>query len=1148
MKNLLIRLSFVFALLAAGLTAFAQSTVRGTVKDAAGNGVIGASVFVQGTQNGTIVSPDGSYVLSNVKVGDPIEFSCIGYAAQIITWKGGPLNVVLAEDAEMLEGTVVTALGIRRDQKAVGYAVTELKSDQLNPNLINPVSALQGKVAGVEINASDGGMFGRNKILIRGASTLGKNNQPIFVVDGIILDNDVVDPSADWDANNLDYGNQLKNLNPDDFESVSILKGAAATALYGSRGLNGAIIITTKSGRGSKGLGVSVTQTFGFDKVTSGPDFQNIFMDGYMSGYGNYFNAPTRWDAHHAQIWADGTDNVPSLLKIARDILGEMPGLSYGNRFSDYKEIEWYDGNKIPSKAYENNFVDAYNTGFNTNTNITVSGGNEKSSIYASISEKYSTGTLPNNSFNRFSTLLKASHKLNDAIEVEGSVSFTNSEPRNAQPNIGEYFINGQWDRTYDAKYLRDKYKGDHGGLAQSSYGDKWGTIPGRSIWWSIWENETLQKETVIRPNLKLTVQLAPWLKWVTDGSFNYYYTRRESKQPDSGYANSGGGGYYGLSQSSQEQTNLNTNFLFDFQLNEDWQLGGFLRAEYFNNYVFATSAETNGGLVVPNRYFLGNSKNTIRGGGSISGTKTMMSVVAQATASYRDLLFLELTGRNDWTSALVYADGHGNYSYFYPSFSASWLLHETFSLPKSISFWKLRASIAQVGNDTNPYDINSAYDVNNFNNDNSSISRMVVPGTIYDQNLKPERKTSWELGTDYRMFNNRIGLDFTFYKENTRDQIMSVSLPGASGVSRAYINAGNIQNQGIELALNTTPVETRNFAWDLNFTWTKNWSKIVELSDLVASYIKLQGDPDYGNYRIGSVAKVGGTYGILMSDKMPKKDWVEVLDENGEPTGKWQGSKLPVLINYYSNEGTVRYQRNGQVEEVGNSVPDFLGSVNTGIRFKRFQVRASFDARFGGYVASYPSHYGTAYGYLAKSLVGADAEHGGITYTSRWDGATYDDGVIPDAVFLNGTAIPQPDGSSVVVGTDITGKVTPNGVTYREAFEAGAVDPSHQSSYMYRSNSWGQGVINDNWFTKLNYICFRDLSFAWTIPDKWANAIKCQAISLQANAHNLGYLLNTMPNHENPESVRGTAASEFRIRNMQGVTTYFTFTINARF
>ena len=1140
MKNLFIRLSLVFALLAAGLTAYAQTTVRGTVKDAAGNGVIGASVMVQGTQNGAIVNMDGS----GVKTGDVLEVSCIGYAPQTITWTGGPVNVVLAEDAEMLEGTVVTALGIRRDQKALGYAVTEIKSDQLNPNLINPVSALQGKVAGVEINASDGGMFGRNKILIRGASTLGKNNQPIFVVDGIILDNDVVDPSADWDADNLDYGNSLKNLNPDDFESVSILKGAAATALYGSRGLNGAIIITTKSGKGSRGLGVSVTQTFGIDKVTSGPTFQNVFSEGYPSRYGNYFGAESSWDAHRMNVWSDQDPSAISLLKIYRDIAGF--GMSFGARFDAIENMEWVDGKIHPFEPNENNFVDAYNNGFNTNTNITLSGGNERSSIYASLSEKYSTGTLPNNSFNRFSTLLKASHKLNDAIEVESSVTFTNSEPRNAQPNIGQYFIGeGEFDRTYDAKYFRDKYKGDHGGLASSSYGDEWGSVPGRGVWWSIWENETYQKETVVRPNLKITIQLAPWLKWVTDGSYNYYYTRKEQKRPDPGYANSGNDGYYRLDNSTQEQTNLNTNFLFDFNLNEDWQMGGFIRGEYFNNYVESTAAWTDGGLVVPNRYFLNNSKNQVKGSGSVSGTKRILSIAGQLTASYRDLLFLEATGRNDWSSALIYADGHGNHSYFYPSFSASWLLHETFDLPKAISFWKLRASIAQVGNDTDPYTINTAYSISNFKHDSESATNyMTIDGTVYDQDIHPERKTSWEVGTDFRVLNNRLGLDATFYKENTRNQIMKVSLPGASGVSSAFINAGNIQNTGIEIALNTTPIETRNFAWDLNFTWTKNWSKIVELSDLVANYIKLQGDADYGNYRIGSVAKVGGTYGILMSDSAPLRDYT--YDDDGNITG---GSGLPVLYNWQSAWGSTLYRRSGKIEEVGNSVPDFLGSLNTGIRFKRFQIRASFDARFGGYVASYPSHYGTAYGYMATSLEGADAAHGGVTYTSRWDGLTYDDGIIPEGIFPNGTKIPQPNGAPAKeVGVDIIGTTTPNGVTFREAYEQGAVDPCHASAWTYLTTNWNNFVLLDNWFTKLNYIAFRDLSVSYAIPDKWANAVKCQGVTLQANAHNLGYLLNTMPNKENPESVRGTAASEFRIRNLQGVTTYFTFTINARF
>lgn len=1122
----------------AGMTAFAQTTARGVIKGDDGEPLIGASVMIDGTSTGAVTDVNGAFTLPGVRNGQKLKIDCLGYTSQTVVFNGQPINVTLATDATMLDDVVVTALGMKRSTKALGYAMTEIKGEDLNPNLISPISALQGKVAGVEINASDGGMFGHNKILIRGASTLGANNQPIFVVDGVILDNETWDESADWGGNNYDYGNSLKNLNPDDFESVSVLKGAAATALYGSRGLNGAIIITTKSGRGTKGLGVSFTQTIGIDQVTSQPTFQNVFMEGLFSGFGNYTGARSKYDSHDNQVWVEGQEGKTFDLDALVNDIGFY--YSFGNRFDAQEKLKWYDGSIIDSKAFENNFKEAYNLGFNTNTNVTLSGGNDRSSIYASISEKYSTGTLPNNSFNRFSTLIKAAHKLNDSIEVEASMTLANSSPRNAQPNIGEYFIDGTWDRTYNAKYFRDKYKGDHGGLAQEGYGDKWGRIPGRSIWWGIWENSTIQKETVVRPNVKVTVQFTPWLKWVTDGSLNYYYTRRESKGKDSGYANNSGGGSYSLSQNTQEQTNLNTNFIFDFNAGENWRLGGFLRGEYYNNYNFATAASTNGGLIVPLQYYIANSRNTVNGSGSISGTKTMLSAVGQFTAAWREQVFLEVTGRNDWSSALVYADKHGNYSYFYPSFSASWLVHETLDLPKPISFWKLRASIAQVGNDTDPYYINSAYSVTQVKKDGDSAYYMTIPGSVKDFNLKPERKTSWELGTDFRMFNNRVGMDLTYYKENTRDQIMSVTVPSASGVSSALINAGNIQNSGFELALNTIPIETKDFSWDLNFTWTKNWSKIVELSDLVASYIALQGNADYGNYRIGSVAKVGGTYGLLMSDKMPMRDYT--YDEDGNITG---GSGKIVLGNWQSNYGTSFIRRSGKVEEIGNAVPDFLGSANTTIRYKRLSLRASFDARFGGYVASYGSHYGTAYGYLATALRGADKDHGGITYTSRWDGITYDDGVIPDGIILSGTKIPQPSGDPYEV---TSGPTSPNGESYQELIDKNVIDPSHASSWTYFTHSWGQGIVDDTWYKKLNYICFRDLSIAYALPEKAARAIKAQALSLQANAHNLGYILNSMPNKENPESVRGTRAAEFRIRNMQGVTTYYTFTVNVRF
>jgi iron complex outermembrane receptor protein len=276
------------------------------------------------------------------------------------------------------------------------------------------------------------------------------------------------------------------------------------------------------------------------------------------------------------------------------------------------------------------------------------------------------------------------------------------------------------------------------------------------------------------------------------------------------------------------------------------------------------------------------------------------------------------------------------------------------------------------------------------------------------------------------------------------------------------------------------------------------------------------------------------------MSDKAPKKDYT--YDENGNITG---GSGLPILGNFQTSYGSAFIRRNGEVEEVGNSVPDFLGSVNTSIRYKRFFVRASFDARFGGYVASYPSHYGTAYGYTETSLRGADKDHGGVTYTSRWDGITYDDGVIPEGLFPTGTKIAQPSGDPYTV---TSGPTSPNGETYAELYAKNVIDPSHASAWTYLTHSWGNGIIDDTWFTKLNYICFRDLSLGYTVSDRFAHALHAQGLSFQANAHNLCYLLNSMPNKENPESVRGTRASEFRIRNMQGVTTYYTFTINLRF
>ena len=1101
-------------------------TVRGTVTDSNGDPIIGATVKAQGANVGTVTNVNGEFSFK-CPANSQIEVSYIGFTPQTMRATEN-MNIVLSEDAIALNEVVVTALGLKREQKALGYAVTELKGEELNANLINPVQALQGKVAGVEITSSDGGMFGASKILIRGASTLGKNNQPIYVIDGIILDNDIVENDADWGSGAQNYGNELKNLNPDDFETVSVLKGAAATALYGSRGLNGAVVITTKSGKGKKGLGIDFSQTFGFDKVTHQPDLQNEFAESFYSG-----SNPKSSFLQNDLYWlnADGYPSYKVLLDYKEIGTAFGPSFDFIRKNAKDGMMEMYDGKLYTPGAYKNNFKDAYDIGFSTNTNIAVSGGNDRTTFYTSMSYRYNNGTLPNNDFRRLSLLAKASHKITNNVELEASMTFANSKPRNAQPNIGENFVDGTWDRMYDAKYYRDKYKGAHGGLAQTSYGDEYGYVRGRSIWWNIWENESFQKETLVRPNLKLTWNLTPWLKWVTEGNYNYYFVEAQSKVPGSGYNNQGGS--YAISQTRKEQINLNTNLMFDKQFNEDWRMNGFLRYELYNGYQSHIQSKTKGDLIVPNKYFLANGSKGYETSARISQTKTIQSIAAQVGFSWRDQVFVDVTGRNDWSSSLVYADGHGTFSYFYPSINAAWLITNTFreKLPDWLSFWKVRVSYAQVGNDTSPYYINSTYGLGSYTNKYGNSFSTTASNTYYSQDLKPERKKSWEVGTDIRFFNNRLGLDFTYYKENTVNQIMTVSLPDVSGYENALINAGNIQNSGVEIALNTTPVLTKDWQWDLNFTYTKNSSKIVELSDLCADYITLAGSPDYGNYRIGSVAKVGGTYGMLMTDAAPLIDEVSGLQELSVAAYNMADYRMPYV------------KRNGSVEVVGNSVPDFLGSINTTLRWKNWTLSASFDGRFGGKIASYGSRYGTSYGYTKASLEGREG-HGGITYTSGFDGIEYNDGYIPNGIVTTGTQISQPDGSMYTVGS---GQYS-SGETWAELVAAGHAEPVHAGGWHYFYNNWGQGVLNDNWFKTLNYIAFRDLSLSYQFNSNIANKIGAKRLSLIAQAHNLGYLLNTMPNNENPEAVAGTTAAEFRIRQFSGVTTSFTFTLKATF
>lgn len=1093
---------------------------QGVVKDESGETVIGASVLVKGTTNGTITGIDGDFSLSGVKQGDIIQISFVGYETVEIPFKGKPLNVTLKDNSQVLDEVVVTALGMKRTEKALGYAVTELKGDELNSNAINPVASLQGKVAGVEISNSDGGMFGATKIQIRGASTLSGNNQPIYVVDGVILSNETSGTaSSDWNSNADDYGNMLKNLNPDDFETVSVLKGAAATALYGSRGLNGAVVITTKSGKNATGFGVSVSQTFGIDHAHGGMNRQMIYGPGQYAGNVTYGAQDAdgkymKWD--NLNQFRYNNSGIPTVI----DQTSRLWGPKY-----DGRPIENYDGTMTSYSPVENNMNDAYQLGWNSNTNVSIRGGSEKTSFYTSLSYKKAKGITENNDFERYSIMLKGSQKITDRLNINASINFSQSTPKNAQRNIGGLFADGTYTTMYDTKYFRNRYLGDtQTGLADNMYGDKYGSVPGKSLWFEIDNYDYTRKETVIRPTVEINYDILKWLSFRAEGNMNYYGIKWESKQLGSGLNNEGG--YYEMGQEYTQQSTFAGTFTANKDF-KDFHVGGFLRGEYYTTETGTQNSKTSGGLVVPGQYFLGNSKNTVSTEAYMKDTKRMLSVVAALNLSWKNQLFLDITGRNDWSSGLVYMDGSGNYSYFYPSIGGSWLINETFrdKLPSWINLLKVRGSWAQVGNDASAYSIYSYYTLGSLlQADGGNIYTNSVQEKLFSPDLKPERKNSWEIGLDWRFLNSRIGLDFTYYKENTTDQIMTIRIPYESGIGQQLINAGNIQNSGVEIALNTVPFRNKDWEWTLDFTFTKNASKIVELHENVADYIVLDGDVAYGNYRVGSVAMVGGEYGLLMSDAMPKKN------ENGETILTWRDDFRAAYA-----------QRSGKAEVVGSLVPDFLGSISTGLRWKDLSLHVALDARFGGKIASYSNHYGQAYGYTESSLDFRDSEHGGLTWTSKYPdsyGMTFHDGVIPEGVFEEGTIVTGVDGKQHKVG----------GMSFAQLVADGILEPVHASTYHYWSNSWGTATVNDYWVHDLSYIALREISLAYRLPSKWAAKLGAKGINLMFSAHNLGYLYNSLPNNLNPEGIRSNKSAEFRERSNNPITSSYVFTLNLDF
>jgi len=1121
-------------------TAQVARTVTGTVTDNTGKPVPAVSVSVKGSSQATLTNDEGKYSINISKSDAVLVFSSVGFAQkEVAIGSANSQDIMLEIAAGDLEGVVVTALGVEKQKRQLGYSITNVKGADLSKtNEINPINALQGRVAGVQIDQGAGGLMGNSKILIRGNSTLGTNNQPIFVIDGVIMDNDVFDGSG------RDFGNDLKNLNMEDFESVSVLKGSAAAALYGTRAINGVILITTKKGKARKGIGVTLNQTVNVQSPYAGPDFQNEFGGGTV---GDFFTDARDPNYKPTERWTTKvfpTDPVTGRPYIDRGIGRELE--NWGPRMLGQEVIN-YDGTVTRYLPQPDNFLDAFETGLGSNTNVALDGGNEQSTFRLSYNHNTGKGVVAKNKFNKDAFELRVTHKFTRYLSIDVSGAYSNFNGKNppklggddafASNNFGKLY-SWMMPRNYDTKYWmqKSKYTSVLGGAPNPGNADEPNKAPESRFWFTLFENDYLQREELFRGRVALTMDITSWLKLVLEGNVNSINTKEETKELGQGINFSGG--KYGLGYRNKKSSLMKWVLMANRDISKDLTLSGYIGGEaqrYKNEWEYS---ETRGGMNYPGSYTIANSVDQPYTEGGIRSRKNFNSLYASADLGYKNMLFMQATWRGDWSSALAYSDGSGNVAYSYPAVSLSWIFTESFrkSLPSWISYGKLRTNFAFLGGDTEPYRINPGFGFNGFNRAGgqtiATSTHLLIDDkvTVIQNNLKPLSKFSKEIGAELRFLNNRLGIDVSFYQDNTKNQILRLPVPIVSGVEDQIINAGEIRNRGVEIALDATPVKTKSFTWSTALNYSHNKNMILKL---------YPGRTEYNlGANIGEIstwAIEGKSYGTLRT--MIHSEAFQAKDVNGNNIDDPRNG-LPILA-WRSDARTAFPARSNRIQDVGDINAKFRAGWDNTFTYKNFSLNVLVDAKVGGDFVMLSYRYGTHTGVFPNSLAGRDARNGGISWTSQYanDRGTYDDGMIPDGVFAAGQMVETPSGAMVNVG----------GMTFREAYEKGFVEPSHTPQFFYRYGSSSTGV-SDYWVLENSWVSLRQVALNYAFPSSFYSKLKLNGLSLAVIGRDLFYIHQTLPYNFNPASNNSNNTAYSGEEGFLPKMRSFAFTLRASF
>ena len=1061
-------------------------------------------------------------------------------------------------------------MGGRKQNRALGYATSTVKGDELaRTNTLSPANALQGKVAGVRISTGGaGGITTAPSVTIRGNKSLNKNNSPIYVIDGIVMQYDQQGAGGYFSVSESTmYGNQLKNLNPDDYESVTVLKGAAATSLYGSRGANGAIVITTKSGKARKGIGVEVNYSHEWGTIYNPSlPLQNEYgMGRYNNGY-------------------EG-DMIPGIGSTATAYTAGSWGPSFesmkGQQVYQYYKYYEAEGIENPAEdfvAYPDNWKAMYQNSNYDNVTVALTGGSEKATYRLSYGYTNGDGNMKNNNFNRHSINFTTNGKINDVFSANLNLQYSNSNTLNANNYTGFAMITNYYaNRNTDLAWYRDHYIAPDGKSYIGGLSGNFSTF--NSLLTDQVEKNITRNEQTLIAQLGLNAQFTDWLDASVSLTYNNWQIFREDKQ--SGYLTSGKYAISGSTSSSYDgtaQIHANKRFLDD-------NLGFDARvfAQLYGNAVGASyNKSTRGGLITPGLFTFANSREPITqsemGVGKSNRNSMTLGVGAAVNLDWKDQVFLEVTARNDWLSSLLYPTwipyGQNNYSVFYPSVNLSWVFSDTFQINSDVlSFGKLRASFAQVGMGTGAYSTASGaggYSIGSiYGPMNSSIfTASANNGTLPNYDLKPEIQSSWEFGADLRFLNGVIGVDVAYYKTNTRNQILSLAAVSESGVGSQLINAGNIQNQGWEIQLDLAPIRTRTVNWTIGANWSRNRGKIKELANDI-NYYTISGYSWDGTSTPGVYAFVDGDYGVICAGN--GYGYTNVIAQFNNPdnpndprngkrlmmyAGQYDTNTIPgtsyyanmvydyvtvgSIPGYYGDEASYWGGQKNTTTILGKVEPDFDYGFNTNLSVNlpnnsgSLDFYAQIDGRSGGYMVQATKWYLDGRGNTEETLYGRDASHGGLARVN-YKGETVYNGIIPDAVFhTSGSTV-----TSLKTGED----VDLAGMTFQQAVDAGHIQPVLASTW------WGftRGYANDM-VSKQSYMALREITLGYNFPEKWIKHVGLQSARLSFTARNLCYIYNGTNGKSNPDGfITNNALTPFDYGTTPFVRN-FSFALNLRF